>query len=447
MARVFLSFLGTNDYVSCIYHRNGVEIKDVRFVQEATIRMYCRDWRPEDRILIFTTKEARKKNWLDNGHVDHNTSQNLERQGLEGRLRALNLSPVLKCVPIPDGQNEEEIWAIFTIVYDQLQTGDEIIFDVTHAFRSIPLLAMVILNYAKVMKDISLGGIYYGAFETLGSKREAEKLPLEKRLVQVLDLTAFDQLLDWSFAIDRFTGAGDGRLISKYAMRNITPLLEKTRGKDESATRLKRMANTLSAFTNTLATCRGPEISEIGVRLKNSIAECREIDLIRPLQPLFSRIAEQTASFQGNMIEDGIQAAKWCLDHNLIQQGVTILRELVFSYAVALSGKNSCDVKTREIASQALTIVGRKLIRKEDQWRAPAKDHRELTHRFIEIYEKRPELVKSADSLGQLRNDMNHAGFGPQAKKVKDADLFRKKLEEAIASMESYLGMQDANCL
>jgi len=299
MAHVFLSFLGTNDYVSCIYHKDDVEIRDVRFVQEATIRMYCKDWGPEDRILIFTTKEAKKKNWLDDGHVDYKTNLKLERQGLERRIRNLNLSPDLECVPIPDGQNEEEIWEIFGIVFDQLKNGDEIIFDVTHAFRSIPLLAMVILNYAKVMKDVNLGGIYYGAFEVLGTKREAEKLPLEKRFVQLLDLTAFDQLLDWAFAVDRFTGAGDGLLISKLAMRNIGPILEKTKGQDASASRLKKMANTLSAFTSALTTCRGPEISEIGVRLKDSIAECREINLIRPLQPLFSRIGEQTASFQG----------------------------------------------------------------------------------------------------------------------------------------------------
>jgi hypothetical protein len=44
MARVYLSFLGTNDYLLCIYYFQEKEIQGIRFVQEATISMNCRDW-------------------------------------------------------------------------------------------------------------------------------------------------------------------------------------------------------------------------------------------------------------------------------------------------------------------------------------------------------------------------------------------------------------------
>ena len=44
MARVYLTFLGTNDYLPCTYCFQEKEIQGIRFVQEATVSMNCRDW-------------------------------------------------------------------------------------------------------------------------------------------------------------------------------------------------------------------------------------------------------------------------------------------------------------------------------------------------------------------------------------------------------------------
>ena len=70
MARVYISFLGTNDYLTCTYFYKDNEMQNVRFVQEATLNFFCSQWTSEDRILIFATGDAYEKNWLDNGHKD-----------------------------------------------------------------------------------------------------------------------------------------------------------------------------------------------------------------------------------------------------------------------------------------------------------------------------------------------------------------------------------------
>jgi CRISPR-associated Csx2 family protein len=439
MSKVYLSFLGTNDYLPCTYYRENFQSENVRFVQEATLRLCCSDWKTDDRVLIFTTDEARKKNWEDNGQLDRKTGNPRQIKGLSSCIQALDLSTSIERIDIPQGKSESEIWDIFSKIFDLLGEGDHVVFDITHAFRSIPMLAVVVLNYAKVMKGVLLDGIYYGAFEVLGSIPEASKMPPVERRAPILDLTPFDQLMDWTTAIDRFTGAGDGRSIHKLAMQNIRPIMKQTQGQDQLAGPIKGMANALVAFTNALATCRGPEISEIGVRLKSRVGKCQEIGLIRPLQPLFARIGDQTKPFVGNMISDGIQAVKWCLKHNLVQQGVTILRELVFSYSVVSIGADPHDVQMRDMASQALTIVTRKIADYEDQWHAPARDNKETARKLIEVFKRSPQLVKSADALGQLRNDMNHAGFGPQTKKIKDTKDFPNGLESAIINIEACL--------
>ena len=65
MRRVYISFLGTNDYVECIYECGGISTP-TRFVQETTLGMFSKDATTDDHGFIFVTDEARKKNWEDN---------------------------------------------------------------------------------------------------------------------------------------------------------------------------------------------------------------------------------------------------------------------------------------------------------------------------------------------------------------------------------------------
>ena len=102
MARkVFISFLGTNNYVQCRYDINGVVSEPVRFVQEALIEYWCKDWTEQDRILIFctskeTTGESGSKeiNWLDNGQP--RVTEESEKIGLQHRLQDLQARIGLK---------------------------------------------------------------------------------------------------------------------------------------------------------------------------------------------------------------------------------------------------------------------------------------------------------------------------------------------------------------
>ena len=57
--KVFISFLGTNNYVQCRYDINGVVSAPVRFVQEALIEEFCKDWAEEDRTFMFCTSKEK----------------------------------------------------------------------------------------------------------------------------------------------------------------------------------------------------------------------------------------------------------------------------------------------------------------------------------------------------------------------------------------------------
>ncbi|MCK5681854.1 CRISPR-associated DxTHG motif protein, partial [bacterium] len=76
-------------------------------------------------------------------------------------LLKMNLSCQIQAVLIPNGKSEGEIWEIFNLVCDQLGEKDEVVLDVTHALRSLPLLAKVVLQYMRVLKDVVLNGIFF----------------------------------------------------------------------------------------------------------------------------------------------------------------------------------------------------------------------------------------------------------------------------------------------
>ncbi|MCF6246488.1 MAG: TIGR02221 family CRISPR-associated protein [Desulfobacula sp.] len=436
MAKIFISFLGTNDYLECSYKFQNKLIKNVRFVQEATIKLHCNNWSSNDKVLIFTTKNAYQNNWKDNGHKDRKTGEYLDRIGLEKRLSDLKLNCSIKQINIPDGKNEAEIWEIFSIVFDEIEQDTEIIFDITHAFRSIPMLAIVILNYAKVIKDVSLDGLYYGAMEALGNFPDVKKIPLEKRIIPIIDLTSFDHLMEWSVGIDQFLKSGNASLVSKLAEKSARTILSRTKGRDRSQHIIRKFANNLEAFTKTLSTCRGRDISNNIVRLKINLDDCKKIklneSLNKPLRPLLEKINRQMDSFPENFDKDGIQAAKWCLEHNLIQQGYTILQETLISYFLTRIGEDPYNFqsKNRKLVNQAVYIFFDRSPEKIDKNRS---EEQKITNKLLNFYKKNKAIVETHRNLSNLRNDINHCGFNEDPAK---ANTLTNELKKIIQQVE-----------
>jgi CRISPR-associated Csx2 family protein len=438
MARVYISFLGTTDYLECHYYGDGFETaKPVRFVQEATIVANCASWSSEDRIVIFTTVDAEKKNWRDNGHINHKTRQVQEQEGLQSCLAKLELSVPFFNRPIPEGHTEDQVWEIFQLVFGALQPGDEVVFDITHAFRSIPLLAIVVLQYAKIMRKVSLKGIYYGAFEALGQM--AREIPFEDRRAPIVDLTSLSSLMDWSIATDRFLESGDVKSAGALARAGVHGILKETGGANEAAQAIKKLGVSLEKFSKMLSTCRGPEISSATQDLKRKADKCKGIDLPEAFQPLFDKIQERLESFSGDSLRDGLAAVRWCADHNLIQQGFTILEEILISYIVIGVGHDQHDETVRNIASQAFTILRKDLIETPELWYKPSQENPDTALKIINFILNHKGLDKIGHELQPIRNDLNHAGFGKQKRPLNKADQFAKDLKRLLAKTEEML--------
>ncbi len=408
MRRVFLSFLGTNNYLACNYQAPGLPtIANVRFVQEATVQWFCRDWSDADRLIIFTTDESHAKNWVDGGHSDEDGQPH---DGLGTRLRMLELQPPVEELRVPSGKNEEEILDIFEQMYNVLQPGDILYMDMTHAFRSLPLLALAVINYAKTMKGIRVGTIGYGAMEALGSFNRIKGMDIKERNVPVFDLLPFDQILEWSGAIDRFLSSGDAKGVAKLAHQEITPVLARTQGRDQEAAAVRRLAQCLEDFSRTITFCRGKRITETASALRTAIANAVDQETVRPLRPLLEQLQVSTEQFNGERVNDGIAASRWCLEHNLIQQGFTILEETLFTWILTRATELSPDKElNRTLVNQAVAICLHEIPGKE--WKKESREHPEIAEALIHWLAPREELLKVMRNLTADRNDINHAGM------------------------------------
>ena len=429
-----IAFLGTTTYESCNYIFDGEKISNVSFVQEAMARLMCGDWCENDRILVFLTKEAREMNWLSSSSGDSSSGTG-KKEGLKDRLDSMGLRVKVKSVDIPSGNSEDEIWDIFRKVFDSIEEGDEILFDITHAFRSIPMLAIILLHYARVMKNVTLTGVYYGALQSLGSINEIREMRTEDRNAPIFDLTPFVSLMLWTDAIDDFLRYGDAERVSELAREKAQPILRETGGRDEAARNLKGFANKLEILTRQFQTSRGMELIGFNYNeLRDMISLVEENCDVAPLAPLFAKVREKIESYNNNDVENGFCAVEWCLEHGLIQQGITLLYETINSYLIeTYFDHDSINDRTyRKAVNRALFFV--KDGKSENEWDVDSEE-KMIIQAIISRLD--PKLSKIYEQIGQYRNDINHGGYKKGALR---SENFEKKLAKHVKEVKKLLG-------
>lgn len=427
MAKAFISFLGTNDYLDCRYSLNQQPGGVVKYVQEDIVARFCRGWDSRDEIRVFTTDEARQRNWDDDGHVDRKTKEIKSNLGLGNRLTKMNLSAAVKQYDIPVGNSEEEIWDIFQAVYNSLGQGDEIIFDITHGFRSIPMLFMVLIGYARLLKGISVEGVYYGAFEGLGNIQDAIKIDQDQRIAPIFDLTSFEQLIEWTGATQSFVKNGSAKELASLVQTKIAPVLRESRGQDKVASAINKIVKGIDQISSNLLVNRGAEIIQYDYgRIKKSLQSLQSDQIfIRPLAPLMSVIENKIDTFVKDDIKNGFQAVEWCIDHGLHQQAVTMLLENMVTYILAGEGVDWGAEKNRTAASRAIILASNKSL---------TFDEDPTDSELVRLLMKNPmvtDLAREYEALREIRNDINHGGYlTEQNKKARTADSILHKFHK-----------------
>lgn len=304
--RVFISFLGTSNYCECKYNINGKISEPVRFVQEALVKHYCTNWTDQDRVFIFCTSEkttgkrgSKEINWLDDA----------DKVGLQHRLEALELHAPVKEVDIKAGFSEKEIWEIFDTVYSQLKPGDEIYFDVTHAFRSIPIFSIVLFNYSRFMKGTRLVTIHYGAFEA----RNGDEAP-------VIDLINIARLQEYNQIASGLKDFGKVKKLKEIIVKGRNLKADKA---------VAQLGESISELEEYIALVELDKI-RAGTFIRKFRDNLPKVQNVLPIKNILEEIKKETQDFVGTNCYKNIEAAiNWTIKHDMLMQTYPLAEEYI----------------------------------------------------------------------------------------------------------------------
>lgn len=121
----------------------------------------------------------------------------------------------VKCMVISYARDEQEQVSLLQRIAEQLNPNDTISLDISHAFRHLPMLALVASRFLKNIKNIQTQKIYYGALEMT----ENDKTP-------VVELDGLLKMLDWVDALSVYNHNGNYQVFS--------PMFERENGQKQA---------------------------------------------------------------------------------------------------------------------------------------------------------------------------------------------------------------------
>lgn len=398
-----ISFLGLGKYEVTIYTYAGKE-KETCYVVEALAEFF-----PEvNEVLVVLTPSV------------ENPPPGRERHWDEVQRR---LSDKVKPLGIPESHSEQALWDIFNRLMEAVQPEDEVIFDITHSFRSLPFLTFLAIAYLRAARKVKVVKVLYGAFDAQTNGRSP-----------VFDLTPFVGLLDWLNAANQFIYTGDARYLAHVLQ---------SEGKTRQSSALVKAAEELQKLSLAMMLCRPLEVMENAGKLGVVLERARD-DLAQKAQPftlLTERIEREYAQralpdpkAEGNLKESlrqQLQLIAWYVENNQIIQAMSLAREwLITLVAWRLGMGFVIEVKAREELAWGIEGLSRFL-----ENRLQACELNEVAWKLRDMEKAHQTALSHVwGRLSGLRNDLDHVGMSPSASPAHR--LERRAKEEILPALK-----------
>lgn len=394
---IILSFLGKGDYVQTIYEYNNNKYES-RYFPHILTQIF-----PSYQLYVILTKEAK------------------EKHGKElFKLCRFNE------IEIPSGKSENEIWEIFDSIINTIPENEDIILDITHGFRSQPLIAVTSAIYLRTIKNIKIENILYGAYEAMKP---------DTKIAPVFDLKPLIDLIDWSNAVNEFIHNDNSSYLSKL----LKQVQKNTYTRDESfkAENLKILGHTLQkvstagALSNTKECLE--EISRIPDLVSKSLTEVENIPSAKPFVPLLNKIYNKYADLI-NIDESNLYSIEGLIAQNKLiknfietekyQQAITLICELFISLFCLRNNLNPGDFEERKKGN---ALLG------------------ELIENFKinkEVSEELKDITVLWSNISTVRNQINHAGIKPN---IINTNKLIVKIKEFSSKIENDVNIYISN--
>lgn len=405
---ILITFLGTGDYTPACYQFGDSALSQDEGFFSAALASHLKP----TRVISLQTQSANEK------HGD----------ALTERFRELEIEH--SEVRIPEGKSESELWGIFSALTQAVPPKCILHVDVTHGFRSLPILSFIALNYLRTTRDVTLGGIHYGAFE---AKSDG--------ITPVFDLSPFLTLLDWTAAADQFLATGSASRLGTL-LKGIQQTMwqnQKNGGNSDLPTKLISLGSTLEIAANNLALLRTGAITNSAASVAKQIANATQAgDLERfalPFLDVLEPVRKELTHFRSTDLNILRDLVGWLIEKERPDAALTLASEWIVSWVMVRLGTadHHCGESIRKPYDQCISLwvdehSGRNEIQNPD-----GESARHLESLKAECStEEMERLAVIGSRLKSARNDLNHAGFrqGPlsAASIVSTAKELRKEL-------------------
>ncbi len=365
---IALSFLGAGNYEEVNYSYSDKKVS-TSFFPYAVSQFV----NPEKLFVIMTEKA--------------------EKTHAESLSNLCDFEPI----KIPDGKTENEFWVIFDKITSVIKPNDEVVFDITHGFRSQPFIVIVLLLYLKALKNIRINNILYGAYEARD----------ENNTAPVFELKTFMDLVEWSNAAREFIHNGNmgyfKLLLSEIQRNSYLNKLAKP------AKQLRGAGDDLSKLTDAFATIRLEEIFQNVFSFNKRLFQVKE-DLennpqAKPFGTIINLISNQFKTIseaeKDIFSEKGFEAQKtilnWYIETSKFQKAITLAREYIISkYLVEMLRSNKYCLLEKGCRKEAEHELGQQM-----KLRQSGFNNKTRKGEYGELWGK----------ITDMRNDINHAGM------------------------------------
>jgi CRISPR-associated DxTHG motif protein len=425
MSKVYLSFVGLGsdrkksgifEYDKAVYELNGQQSGETEFVQVAELQILGAN-RFAQVIIIATQKSY-------DAHFD-NLKIQLTAVGV-GSLSHIIISEDMS----PSGQ-----WAWFEKILSRINSGDALTIDLTHGYRSIPIVFSTAINFLQKARGITIDGVYYGAYDA------------NRKLSPIVDMKDFYLINEWADGVSRLVEDADARKIAKTAEQ--TPQFQAGELNNDEV---------ISAFEDLTNAIRNVDVNNVAEKANRTIALLRKKEenasatgriLLNLVMDKFASLmtkAPPSGKYDAPYFRMQLEIIKLLLEHRLFMQAYTVMREFIAS--LGLVGVEKAAVATskgRRKRGRFGEVFVCMLQFAESKWKfseQAQKDVETLRPYYAGLKDLGVEAIlrSFARDLTDYRNGFDHAWtLRSEAKGdvEKKGRIFYGKLKEVIEKLEN----------
>jgi hypothetical protein len=311
MRNVYISFLGlgsynqetkNHEYKITPYKLNDITV-ETQFVQVAEIKVLGPD--QFDTIIIVCTEKSHDLHFS-------NLEQQLKNKGIHALIP----------LKISEDMSAQGQWKWLEKILEYIEPDDELTIDMTHGYRSILIVFSTAINFLQQAKNISLKGVYYGAFEKC---RELGYTP-------IINMKDFYIIDEWAEGVSRLVEDADARKMAQVAEK-------------ASDFQIGELNDTkvIDAFEDLTNTIRNIDINNIFTKAENALNLITEKEKIASVtgKILLNLVIDKFTSLTTDIPQSDrydknyfllqIEITRLLLEHKLYMQAYTVMREFIGS--------------------------------------------------------------------------------------------------------------------